>query len=125
MSHHPPVSVFYLLGPKNKYKFYGYYEYTAKLKSITGNSVDGQLKGPSTIEFPDGEKITFTYPPVSISGLLYGNRIIQWEKSFEFVDHVNNLECVLNFTPEPKFYQKFKEPTDIFRYIQIKKLEVN
>jgi hypothetical protein len=115
MSHHPPISVFYLQGPKNKFKFYGHYEYIAKLKSITGNSVDGQFKGPNTIEFSNGEKITFTYPCMSISGLLFGKRIIQWEKGMEFIDHFNNIRAFMNFTPQPHFYQKFKEPTDIFR----------
>ena len=115
MSHHPPISVFYLQGFKNKFKFYGYYEYIARLKSMTGNSVDGQFKGPSTIEFQNGDKITYTLPFMCISGLLYGKRVIQWEKGLEFVDHVNNLKAVINFTPEPKFYQTFKEPTDIFR----------
>ena len=115
MSHHPPVSVFLLLGARNKFKLYGYHEYVARLKSVTGNAVDGQFRGPSTIEFQNGEKITYTLPCMSIAGLLYGKRIVQWEKSFEFVDHTNNLKAVLSFTPEPKFYQKFKEPTDIFR----------
>ena len=109
MSHHPPISVFYLQGPKNKFKFYGYYEYIARLKSVTGNSVDGQFKGPSTVEFQNGDKITYTLPFMCISGLLYGKRIIQWEKGLEFVDHVNNIKAILNFTPEPRFFQKFKE----------------
>ena len=33
----------------------------------------------------------------------------------EFSDYKNDISANLEFTPAPKFYQKFKEPTDVFR----------
>ena len=79
----------------------------------------GQFRGPNIIEFTSSEKIkeviSFTYPYMNISGLMYGKRTVEWEGSMDFLDVKNSLTAKLNFTPAPKFFQKFKEPTDVFR----------
>lgn len=46
---------------------------------------------------------------------MYGKRIVEWEGSLDFHDEKNSITAKLNFTPAPKFFQKFKEPTDVFR----------
>ena len=50
-SHHPPITHFFLEGPNNSYKMYGYYEIGGKLGK---NSFTSSLFGPTTIEFLDG-----------------------------------------------------------------------
>lgn len=97
------------------WKFYGHYEYIAKLKSLTGNSFGGQFRGPNRLELKNGDILTFTYPVMNITGLMYGRRIMEWEGNMEFSDYKNDISANLEFTPAPKFYQKFKEPTDVFR----------
>ena len=51
ISHHPPVSYFYAVGPENSYKFYGYYNYEA---SASINSLTLKNKGKRQILFADG-----------------------------------------------------------------------
>jgi hypothetical protein len=116
MSHHPPISRFLVVSGNGAWKYYGYYEYVAKMKSITGNVVGGQFKGPNVVEFlPSGDKIEFYFPIMNINGMMYGKRIIEWEGTINFIDNKNNIRANLSFTPSPKFYQKFKEPNDILR----------
>ncbi len=106
------------------WRFYGFYEYAAKFKGV--NSIGGQFTGPNILEIitPNGGKevISFTYPFMNISGLMYGRRTVEWEGSMDFHDEKNSITAKLNFTPAPKFFQKFKEPTDVFRG-EIKKNE--
>jgi hypothetical protein len=121
MSHHPPISRFLIISSNNTWKFHGYYEYTAKIKSLTGNTAGGQFKGPNIIEFinplnmNNNDRIVFNYPSSNIHGLMYGRRIMEWEGNLEFIDEKNKLTATLSFTPSPKFYQKFKEPNDTLR----------
>jgi hypothetical protein len=120
MSHHPPISRFLILAGNKKWKFHGYYEYAVKIKSLTGNVVGGQFKGPNILEIYNPLKgifdvIEYTLPTMNISGMLYGKRVIEWEGICEFKDENNGIYAYLKFTPAPKFYQKFVEPTDIFR----------
>lgn len=51
ISHHPPVSYIYCIGPDNNYKYYGYYDYDAKAGM---NSVSILNKGKRCFEFKDG-----------------------------------------------------------------------
>jgi hypothetical protein len=99
----------------NSWKFYGFYEYVAKLKSVTGNVIGGQFKGPNILELNDGTKLQFHYPNMNINGLMFGKRIMEWEGSMQFSDEKNNITSSITFTEVPGFFQKFKEPTDIFR----------
>ena len=81
------MSRFYVLGggeDKKLYIFKGFYEYTGSLR---GNYVLGRQKGPNTIVFNDNQEITFTLPLCKLSGLIYGNRIVEWTKDMEFYDN--------------------------------------
>jgi len=120
MSHHPPISRFLIIAGNKKWRFHGYYEYVVKIRSITGNVIGGQFKGPNIIEILNPktgvfDTIEYSLPTMNISGMLYGKRIIEWEGLCEFKDENNLLYSYMKFTPAPKFYQKFIEPTDIFR----------
>lgn len=116
MSHHPPVSRFLIISVNKDWRYYGYYEYIAKISSLTGNSVSGQFRGPNIVEFiKSNETIEFCYPNMNITGLMYGKRIIDWDGEIQFKDYKNDLTANLAFTPAPRFFQKFKEPTDTMR----------
>jgi hypothetical protein len=114
MSHHPPISRFLLMS-ENNWRFYGYYEYVAKLKGFTGNVIGGCFKGPNIVDFGNNDTITFNLPNQNITGLMYGKRIIEWDGRMDFCDIKNNIHASLVFTESPSFFQKFREPTDVFR----------
>lgn len=114
-SHHPPVSNFLIRDFNNKYRIYGHYEYKASLK---GNSLVGRQEGPNIIEFfDDGQKIEYVLPQISISGLLFGSRILEWFGSIQFTDVKNDLVCKLQFYEGGGFFQKRLHPSDYFEFL--------
>lgn len=50
-SHHPPIANFLMEDPDNLYKFWGFYEFKAK---ISGNNLLMRNEGPNHIQFQDG-----------------------------------------------------------------------
>lgn len=131
MSHHPPISRFLIVAGNKKWRFYGYYEYVVKLKSLAGNSMGGYFRGPNIVEFfndstkltdhseestqKQRDTITFNFPNMNIHGTMYGRRLVEWEGEVKFLDQINNISASYLFTPAPKFYQSFKEPHDLVR----------
>lgn len=71
-SHHPPICNFMVQDTEKKFKFFGHYEFKAKLMY---NGVTGQQDGGNYVEFYDGQKIRWVMPPSQITGLLYGTRV--------------------------------------------------
>ncbi len=114
MSHHPPISRFLLISGNN-WRFHGYYEFIAKLKGFTGNVIGGCLRGPNIVDFGNGDTITYNLPNQNITGLMYGKRVIEWDGRMDFYDSKNNIQASLSFTEPPSFFQKFTDPTDVFR----------
>lgn len=110
-SHHPPVSHFFMLDSEKLYRCYGHYEYKASLK---GNALAGKQDGPNYVKFYDGQVISYSLPPISISGLLWGSRIIEWFGKIEFKDELNNLYCCLKFYEGEGFFSKRLHPSDYF-----------
>jgi len=104
-SHHPPITNVELVGPNNKWRLYGYGEWKAALK-ITSNYVEGWQKGPLTLEFFDGTKVTFSLPKVFFRGLVKGDRVIEYEGTIRFEDKKNDLVCDLTFNPPDEQPQK-------------------
>eukprot|EP01087_Luapelamoeba_hula_P021186 TRINITY_DN735_c0_g1_i1.p1 TRINITY_DN735_c0_g1~~TRINITY_DN735_c0_g1_i1.p1 ORF type:complete len:442 (+),score=89.76 TRINITY_DN735_c0_g1_i1:324-1649(+) len=118
-SHHPPVSNFLVFGPKEEYRFYGFGEWHA---SFRVNTVKGHQRGPHTVEFPDGTKITYNLPWMNVHGIIYGDRIIEYEGPMEFRDEKHGLACDIEFNPKQEsggffssWFSKAKLPTDYFR----------
>ena len=54
-SHHPPISHFYMIGPNDNYKFYGFCNYVTNAGL---NSLKIVNKGKRVYEFNDGQFIT-------------------------------------------------------------------
>jgi len=93
------------------YTYKGYYEFTAALR---GDSVRGRQKGPNIVTFTDGGRIEFNRPVVCVSGLLYGERVVEWTDTMEFIDNENQLYCQLKFA-ERSFWRSSNDlPSDFF-----------
>eukprot|EP01091_Cochliopodium_minus_P009362 TRINITY_DN2295_c0_g1_i1.p1 TRINITY_DN2295_c0_g1~~TRINITY_DN2295_c0_g1_i1.p1 ORF type:complete len:385 (+),score=126.84 TRINITY_DN2295_c0_g1_i1:31-1185(+) len=95
-SHHPPVSNFEILGPNGSWHLYGYGEWSAGFRA---NSVKGRQSGPMVAAFPDGTKISFELPWTIISGLLFGERVMEYVEVAKFRDPKNKLALDLLFAP--------------------------
>ena len=52
----------------------GYYEFIGKM---SGNSFISGLRGPCTLEFPDGTTIRFNATDFKLGGAMMGERIIE------------------------------------------------
>lgn len=85
-SHHPPITHYLLEGPNNSYKVHGYYEFIGKMGK---NSLTSGLRGPCTVEFPNGVRIRFNAPDFKIGGTIMGDRTIEGLGSIVFEDLAN------------------------------------
>jgi hypothetical protein len=102
-SHHPPITSWLVIGPqlpgdgRPAYRMYGSGEWTA---SFRGNSVRGEQKGTFTIEYTtDGARVQFTLPIALVHGVLWGDRIIEYEGHVEFHDNMHQLHGELSIPP--------------------------
>lgn len=82
-SHHPPITHYLLEGPSESYRLHGYYEFIGKMGK---NSLTSGLRGPATVEFPDGTKIRFNAPDFKLGGTIMGERTIECTGSIVFED---------------------------------------
>lgn len=112
ISHHPPICRFLVMS--NRFVLEGSYQFEAKIKSLSGNVVKGQFLGTNRVRFKDGECVEFVYPVGSISGLMYGNREMNWEGEWTFKDKRNRISCQLEFTKKAGYFESQIEPTDVF-----------
>ncbi|CAI2382818.1 unnamed protein product [Moneuplotes crassus] len=113
ISHHPPISSFLVEHHKGMYKYYGSYEYTAKLTDF-GNSATGRQIGKNYIEFPDGTRIDYEFPYMKIGGLLFGKRTIKFSGKVQFSDPKNHLIGQLAFNSEGGIFKRKQGPVDQF-----------
>lgn len=95
ISHHPPVSAYYMVDAAGKYELYGTGEVAAKLRSL--NTIEGKRVGQTTIRFKDGGKVVIGNPEMIIEGVMMGDRIINHLKSFYFVDAQNEITAEIRF----------------------------
>ena len=79
-------------GINKTYRFYGYYEFTGKMGK---NSLTSGLRGPCTVEFPDGTCIRFNAPDFKLGGTIMGERTIEGIGSLLFEDMANQLRAVV------------------------------
>lgn len=113
--HHPPVTSWQVFGPANSYRMYGYGEWTA---SFHGNSVTGHQRGRHVVEFPsDGQQIVYTLAKAQVHGVMWGDRIIEYDGDLSFDDAANGLSCKIQL-PVPGtqggWFSSRKLPTDHF-----------
>jgi len=98
ISHHPPVSAYLMEHPTRAYKLYGTGEVTAKMTGF--NTINGQKIGDTIIEFKDGGKITIGNPEMRIDGLIMGERIVNYMRSFTITDEKHRLAADITFNYE-------------------------
>jgi len=98
--HHPPISHIYLIGPRNLYRGYGYYQFAshAHLNSFSVPSIQIGNSGHRTIEFADGQKIVHTFPDEQYSGAFLGTFRHESLGTLEFKDEANQLTCVVKIS---------------------------
>lgn len=59
------------------------------------NSLTSGLRGPCTVEFPDGGRIRFNAPDFKLGGTIVGERTIETTGSIVFEDLANQLRAVI------------------------------
>jgi len=91
-SHHPPVSHFYMVGPKKNYKYHGFGNFSA---GAGLNSVKVYNKGKRIVEFPDGGKIQFNFCNEAYNNSFFGTIRQESIGEISFKDLVHGFELVL------------------------------
>jgi len=104
-SHHPPISHYYMVGPKNNYKYYGYSNFSS---GAGMNSVKVNNKGKRFVEFNDGTKIMFNFCFEQYNNSLWGTIRHESLGDITYKDLTNGYECVI------KFGSVKKKPSDYF-----------
>jgi hypothetical protein len=115
-SHHPPVSAWQVIGPDGAYTFDGFHEYIAV---AGGNSAGGYTKGRQTIHFPQhNSSITLDMgPALWVRGVLWGQRYLEFDGTWNFRDAANNLTAYVKINPDKQSWvtswiRNQKTPTD-------------
>lgn len=110
-SHHPPITNWEVVGPNNMYHFYGSGELHA---SFRGNSIKGHQEGCHYIDFSlDGGQIEYKLPEVWVRGIMWGDRIIEYDGVITFTDKKNKLVAEVKINPETTgWFSRRKNPTD-------------
>ena len=97
-SHHPPITHWFMLGPNDCFKFTGYGLIRAGLSGP--NTIKASKIGKHVIEFKNGDIVEYTAPNMKISGVVIGQRNVNFEGRFEVVDKRNKIRAVFDFEPE-------------------------
>jgi len=95
ISHHPPVSAYFVSHPTGAYKLYGTGEVMAKMTGL--NTINGQKVGDTIIEFKNGDKVVIGNPEMRIDGLVMGERVINYMKSFVITDEKAKVQAEVSF----------------------------
>lgn len=103
VSHHPVKSAFTVVGPKGLYRMSGVYEFESV---STRNSLANYQNGAVAITFHDGVVITYTMPQIKMSGILFGDRVVEIVGSSRFEDATNRLVGELTFDANNSFLKK-------------------
>ncbi|RLN63187.1 hypothetical protein BBJ28_00009738 [Nothophytophthora sp. Chile5] len=103
VGHHPVTSAFSVMGPKGLYQLSGMLEFEAV---TSRNSIVNRQVGTVAITFQDGAVVTYTMPEIKMSGLLFGDRVVEIVGSSRFEDATNHLVGELNFDANNGFLKK-------------------
>lgn len=96
-SHHPPRSNFYCIG--KHFKIYGFEEPEA---NCSANSLRICTKGKLTIEYSDGTLHKVIYPSMTLNGLLFGDRSLDFSGKLCVIDEKNNLFAQIDINPDER-----------------------
>jgi len=117
-SHHPPIFNYLIKG--ENFKIYGYNEF----EIISGvNTVKSKYKGNYKVEFLNGIVHKIYFPQFKLSGLLYGNRTINYSGHMVVSDEKNDLISFISMNPDDRglikkiFTKKIPTNPDYFKGI--------
>lgn len=103
VSHHPVKSAFTVTGPKALYTLSGIYEFES---ATSRNAIVNHQIGTAKVVFHDGHTITYTVPQIKMSGILFGDRVVELTGVCKFVDAANHLVGEVNFDANNSFLMK-------------------
>ena len=93
----PSTNRYLLEDPDGLYRMYGYTQIKSGMNGV--NSVSGWNIGTNTIEFKNGDKITYKLPRLIISGMIHGTRSQAFYNHSVFKDEANGIVCDLQYNP--------------------------
>lgn len=88
ISHHPPISYFLVVGPKEEYRFFGYYHFEARPSLNSASLIN---RGTRTLKFRDGQTIVSNYPSTEYRGVFMGEIAEGPSGTVTFSDQANEL----------------------------------
>ncbi|QDZ19762.1 oxysterol-binding protein [Chloropicon primus] len=97
VSHHPPVSCWEVVDPKERFRFTGTGHITATTRA---NSVRACQKGDSSVFFrSDGATVSWNLPGLILKNVMFGERVLKYSGEMLFRDDKNGLECLVKVDP--------------------------
>ena len=105
-SHHPPRSHFLIIGNENKWRYYGYFDFTS---NGWFNSFKLTNSGTRFAEFSNTKsKIQFNYPVDNFGNTFWGTMRQESIGELIFNDSVNGYKAVINMGPYGKLSDYFE-----------------
>ena len=105
-THHPPITHWYMRGPHSSYIFHGHGQIVAGLAGA--NTIKASKKGRHVIQFRNGDTVEYTAPNMKISGVVLGQRNVNFEGSFEVTDGNNGIVAVITFEGGKSIIEQIK-----------------
>ena len=65
-----------------------------KIRIIDKSSFFSHQKGPCYVSFTDGTTVSYSLPAMNVTGIIMGDRIIEYVGTIEFRDEEHNLKYV-------------------------------
>lgn len=97
VSHHPPVSCWEVVDPRERFRFTGTGHITATTRA---NSVRACQKGDSSVLFySDGAVVSWNLPGLILKNVMFGERVLKYSGEMMFRDDKNGLECLVKVDP--------------------------
>lgn len=96
-SHHPPITNYYFKGPEGV--SHGWFQMEA---SFSGNQITMDFKGKNIMEGSDGSRYQIFLPGVTVIGIMFGRRYVNFSGSFKVIDLNNNLVSFVRFNPDER-----------------------
>jgi len=102
VSHHPPITAFYVHNSKLNISIYGGVQ--QKLK-FTGNSVQVELSGSQSVYLHEyNEKYTYAMPSLAVHGFIFGEKHTEWVGDVKVICEKTNLEASIEFCKKGYFF---------------------
>lgn len=104
--HHPPITHWYMVGPNDLYVFHGHGQIIAGLAGP--NTIKAGKQGKHIIRFSNGDVVEYTAPNMKISGVVLGQRNVNFHGTFEVTDVKNQFAARITFEEDPGVLNSIK-----------------